>query len=545
MSTRQQKRKPVPGNEGSRQAGGRRPAARFGAGPELAPPSVHEVLQGAGQPLEGGLRQPMEARLGHDFSRVRVHTGTRAAESARTIGARAYTVGRHVVFGDGELAPHTPEGRRALAHELTHVAQQRGASTRWLPARLPIAPARGAAEHEAENRARSVTEPGLLVPQRSTTPVAPAVQRIGVGEWLARFFGGGTFSEQELQDYLAFLDREKRPMGTFESDNMAREVVARWGKGEADYILSVERKILLIREMLKGFTGDDDENAILALLRGATATELSRIMSEIGKGTLDSAFQGAEQKGLDELVKNRQAAVQGPKEDTSGETFGGKEIIALQQRFKSNAADTNRLNCILIVRDQAPRLFASDPTLAASVKSELGKLSGGSLKMTEVGRVMSTLGLVNASAEIKFDGANGIKEPTAMKTSAWDTIMGMVGSREGWHVFGMAVFNGYHSVTVLVEKRGDSVKLYWADQWRIDPGDEFYQSSGSVSGFRRYEKEGFDKILNELTNSWWNDKNDEGKQWKASLWIWEFRSAINAPAGNAAPATPASGGGAR
>ena len=61
---------------------------------------------------------------GFDFSQVRIHTDTRAAESARAVNAAAYTVGRDIVFGEGQYQPHTAHGQRLLAHELTHVAQQ-------------------------------------------------------------------------------------------------------------------------------------------------------------------------------------------------------------------------------------------------------------------------------------------------------------------------------------------------------------------------------------------------------------------------------------
>lgn len=89
------------------------------------PPIVHEVLNdGNGQALDGATRAFMEPRFGHDFSRVRVHTDERAAESARSVNALAYTVGRDVVFGCGQYATTTSEGRRLLAHELTHVVQQ-------------------------------------------------------------------------------------------------------------------------------------------------------------------------------------------------------------------------------------------------------------------------------------------------------------------------------------------------------------------------------------------------------------------------------------
>ncbi len=66
----------------------------------------------------------MEPRFGHDFSRVRVHTGSKAVTSATTVNALAYTVGRDVVFGAGQYAPNTSDGKRLLAHELTHVVQQ-------------------------------------------------------------------------------------------------------------------------------------------------------------------------------------------------------------------------------------------------------------------------------------------------------------------------------------------------------------------------------------------------------------------------------------
>jgi Domain of unknown function (DUF4157) len=80
---------------------------------------VHEVLRSGGRPLPGSLREEMEGRLGADFSDVRLHTGDAAQRSAAEIGARAYTSGSHVVIGAGAGDKHT------LAHELTHVIQQR------------------------------------------------------------------------------------------------------------------------------------------------------------------------------------------------------------------------------------------------------------------------------------------------------------------------------------------------------------------------------------------------------------------------------------
>jgi outer membrane protein OmpA-like peptidoglycan-associated protein len=92
-------------------------------GETAAPPIVGEVLASPGLPLSPAARAFMEPRFGHDFSRVRVHTDARAAESARAVQAKAYTVGRRIVFGEGQYGS-TDESRRLLAHELTHVVQQ-------------------------------------------------------------------------------------------------------------------------------------------------------------------------------------------------------------------------------------------------------------------------------------------------------------------------------------------------------------------------------------------------------------------------------------
>jgi hypothetical protein len=91
---------------------------------DAAPASVDQALVSPGRPLNPVLRQDMEQRFGHDFSAVRVHSGPAAEQSAQDVNAHAYTVGHHIVFGAGRLAPGTSEGRRLIAHELTHVAQQ-------------------------------------------------------------------------------------------------------------------------------------------------------------------------------------------------------------------------------------------------------------------------------------------------------------------------------------------------------------------------------------------------------------------------------------
>lgn len=83
------------------------------------------LFAGNGSELDSFTKQFMESRFGYDFNNVRIHTDERAARSARSINALAYTIGNDIVFGEDQYAPMTQEGQRLLAHELTHVVQQR------------------------------------------------------------------------------------------------------------------------------------------------------------------------------------------------------------------------------------------------------------------------------------------------------------------------------------------------------------------------------------------------------------------------------------
>lgn len=128
-----------------------------GAEPAAVPPIVHEVLRSPGQPLDSATRAFMEPRFGHNFSRVRVHTDAKAAESARAVNALAYTVGRDVVFGAGQYAPGTSEGQRLLAHELTHTSQQMD-GRQGLQGKLEITDPRNKAEQEAEKASHVIMQ---------------------------------------------------------------------------------------------------------------------------------------------------------------------------------------------------------------------------------------------------------------------------------------------------------------------------------------------------------------------------------------------------
>jgi peptidoglycan hydrolase-like protein with peptidoglycan-binding domain len=138
------------------------------------------ALAGGGLPLTSGVREFFEPRFGRDLGDVRLHTDPAAGELARSLGARAFTLGRSIVFGPGEYAPGSAAGRHLIAHELTHVLQQ----THRAPggAGPPALRRFEARPHEAVEM-EALTAPGaegVLPLQRSTggTAVQRAVQRL-------------------------------------------------------------------------------------------------------------------------------------------------------------------------------------------------------------------------------------------------------------------------------------------------------------------------------------------------------------------------------
>jgi hypothetical protein len=150
-----------------------------GIGSESAgiPAVVHEVLRSPGQPLDTEARAFMEPRFGHDFSQVRVHTGPRAAESARAVNALAYRVGKNVVFGAGQYVPEAAAGRKLIAHELTHVVQQASLNA---GGSLEIGPADDVYERDADSFAAALDSGSVTHAVRQGGPrISPRLQRLG------------------------------------------------------------------------------------------------------------------------------------------------------------------------------------------------------------------------------------------------------------------------------------------------------------------------------------------------------------------------------
>jgi hypothetical protein len=155
---------------------------------------VHKALATPGEPLAEANRADFEARLGTDLSGVRVHTGQHADESARAVGARAYTVGQDLVFRAGAYSPGSSEGWRLLAHELVHVAQAEpnaSAGPASVPSQFVVSNPGDAVEREAELVAAAMSAslqpvPTLTAPGRSPSGGTASLAQLHRGT-LARY----------------------------------------------------------------------------------------------------------------------------------------------------------------------------------------------------------------------------------------------------------------------------------------------------------------------------------------------------------------------
>lgn len=172
---------------------------------------VHDVISSGGKPLEPEVKADMEGRLGHDFSDVRVHDDGAAHESAKAVNAHAYTVGSNVVFQRDKYDPSSTDGKVMLAHELTHVVQQRSGPVDGTsaPGGIKVSDPSDRFEREAAANAEHV----MSAP--APAPAAAAVQRHAGDGTVQREGGGEEEAEEEVQG--AFVQRAEEEEETEET----------------------------------------------------------------------------------------------------------------------------------------------------------------------------------------------------------------------------------------------------------------------------------------------------------------------------------------
>jgi hypothetical protein len=169
---------------------------------ERSSPVLDVVGRGGGAPLAADVRTEMEAGLGADFGDVKVHDDDTAAASAQAVNAKAYTVGDEIVFNRGAYQPDTESGRHTLAHELTHVVQQRSGPVDGTPTGdgVSVSHPDDRFEQEAEASAASLVD--------GSTPRTSAPTQGDGAAGVQRQEGEGE-EEEELTAQTAALQRQE------------------------------------------------------------------------------------------------------------------------------------------------------------------------------------------------------------------------------------------------------------------------------------------------------------------------------------------------
>ena len=467
-------------------------------GEVTAPSIVHEVLRSSGQPLDPDTREFMEARFGHNFSRVRVHADAQSAESAVALNALAYTVGHDMVFGAGQYNPTSSQGKHLLAHELTHTIQQgRGLSSSRI--------------------------------QRS---------------------GPDADKANSLMNYLTKL----RETGKIQNDKTnAREVVKRWKLGHSVAVLSLAQKKLVIDELLNGpaTVAVNDQSLILDLVELSEVVhtkELCEYLAPKIKSSSDKIpdsrkiFTAKTYKRFQDIQQTRAKA-----QDTSGGTFSSDQVRIMIERAYINAIryakkenidsdfvkfsdSENYLHCIDTFRRVVLfRLFGNakdspliektvnEYCLSGKLKDEKGapranRIMDAMDAMIKVGHAKKLKSFSYSHKSQKFESLKSKKDartlnvPDKLQGSVWGTMKTEFKNKEGWHFFPLTVLDGYHSITLAVDIRPDGPFLYWIDdldKTKQPESEKFRVTEGSAPGVRQLIPDQLDSYISWTTQSYW------------------------------------------
>ncbi len=365
------------GRAGTGGAPARAPQARLRIG---AAGDAHEREADRVAERVTGAKAPAAPSPRHDFSQVRVHTDPQAAESASALNAQAFTVGDHIVFGSGRYDSESHEGRKLLAHELTHVVQQRNAPP----------------SQEGVVRRKGDTPWGFF---------SNIVQAI---------FSPG-FADTTLQDYVTFLLTDRSIENDFDSDNKAMAVVELWRAGKNKRVIMIGDRTFTLTPLLRNLlaeeltTGDvwADEKKAAAELRAFSLEEAPK-EKEPGAADKAKAEEGPTpaEKGAAKIREKLKGQAETRKVKGKNIRIGGIRLNAGAQ------ADVRKF--ILIDKDDTAHLEIVDGRLGydADHKTPLDPFRWNAIvQMVEEGQV--EIFAVSPSADIKCEQVfkNGKVEP--------------------------------------------------------------------------------------------------------------------------------------
>jgi uncharacterized protein DUF4157 len=404
--------------------------------------AVESAIATPGRSLDDATRERMEGRLGHDFGRVRVHTGARAEESAAAVGAHAYTVGRHVVFGHSRFAPGSQAGDELLAHELTHSVQQRLADP---SGELRLAgPGAGA---EAEARANG---PGEMTaaPVGVARQAAPAGAPVAAPERKPEQQADAGAAREYAQAVRTFA-HEKSEFQVEQAHQRVLVTSRAVAEGATAYSkLAKESDRTAQQDKVHGL----ERELAVALEQGIGAYEryLRELRTRAASGEPVEAELASRSRELDEHRADL-ATMRGIFAPERARAFAKPYEIAMPGRY-----------CMKRAYEGLGKLF--DKSQVDEVEKAVAEKDKKSKKDLD-----QFITVVDTARE---KGMAGPKQRAAWrkKRKAWSpTLEELVRPRvstkaPGHYFFGLALAEAYHSVIVAVNTWGPSPVTLWCDQ---------------------------------------------------------------------------------
>ena len=285
------------------------------------PDMVQQVLRSSGRPMDSGTRTLVGSYFPHKLDQVRFHTDEAAVRSTRALNARAYTVGRDVVFGNEQFKPRSQRGKRLILHEMAHVAQQ-GVARKVDRIRSLQMRGNDRWEREAQLRSRSapVAEQSTSIPYSTGAAPSGTVQRV-----FATFKGpaGGVAGMMDRSQRAA--RRPPKPPSVIIQQAIREQNVTDLDEGTLQHATNYQRLVMLNQLIHATWTGSEKEEAIIRIVAttplSSAGTFVQQLTEEKSKGKtylawLDDVVDGDNNLLLHETLSQLRLKAMGPEKGT-------------------------------------------------------------------------------------------------------------------------------------------------------------------------------------------------------------------------------------
>ena len=376
----------------------------------------------------------MEWRLGLEPGTVRVHTGERADRAARLLNARAFTVGNDIFFGRGEYSPSLVEGQRLLAHELVHVAQQKGSTgvPNTLRRQVKVPSAEQFQLEIGTLRLRLAELIDKEQQQGQSLAERPVIERRLA--WLEKVAVAPDPTRQKIIYFRERIRELRDKMTRVPPSSTREEIAVEIWEHERELAQALETNVARIKGELTELYKTADISPAIGNEINAAETELLENEAEL------------------KILRR---------------IFTPQKAESVAQIYKKEVRPDMSGHCMGAVYKGMEAIYS--PKAASDIKAQVIKDSTKILKETgqdtnDVDRIMETVrqhSMAGQKIVVKYSARHKAWQP-----SVENAVQNMVSpDYPGWYFFGLSVSGGYHSVILAVDNSEGIPRIYWMDQY--------------------------------------------------------------------------------